>query len=212
MKEENRRSFVKKSLATSMTFTFGGLIRAHGEEGGSTTYATTVATTEDTTVQNPDETTVASTEATTDSGGTTTWDPDMTTLGTLPPEETTWNPDETTAPPTTEATTASSTWNLISETRTFEEKHHHGGPYDQEDACRLAGHTKLWQFLASNSTLQNPPPPNWGDTTGMTKLSPPSFQIVGVGYDPISFYQGTDGKWYYEINIPAITMTVIYWS
>jgi len=101
MKEDNRRSFVKKSLATSMTFTFGGLIRAHGEEGGSTTFATTVATTEGTTVYNPDETT----EAAADSGGTTTWDPCMTTLATVPPEENTWNPEETTADSTTEVTT-----------------------------------------------------------------------------------------------------------
>jgi hypothetical protein len=34
MKTDNRRSFVKKSLATSMTFSFSGLIRAHGEESG----------------------------------------------------------------------------------------------------------------------------------------------------------------------------------
>ena len=76
MDTENRRSFVKKSLATSMTFTFSGLIRAHGEEGGETTYATTV---------NPEE----STYATTDSGGTTTF-----------------NPEESTVPITTEETTA----------------------------------------------------------------------------------------------------------
>lgn len=80
MDTENRRSFVKKSLATSMTFTFSGLIRAHGEEGGETTYATTV---------NPEE----STYATTDSGGTTTWNPDESTI---PEETTTTIPEETT--------------------------------------------------------------------------------------------------------------------
>ena len=42
MNEENRRSFVKKSLATSMTFTFSGLIRANGEEENvTTTFSTT---------------------------------------------------------------------------------------------------------------------------------------------------------------------------
>lgn len=102
MNEENRRSFVKKSLATSMTFTFAGLIRAHGEEGGSTT----VATTEETTVFNPDDTTIAPTE-TTDSGGTTVWDPDGTTFASTIIEETTWNPNGTTAP--TEETTVNST-------------------------------------------------------------------------------------------------------
>lgn len=95
MHQENRRSFVKKSLATSMTFTFSGLIRAHGGEG------------EQTTIANPDETTFE----TTDSGGTTTWNPDKeTTVVTTSPEETptgdpdaatTWNPDETTGEETT---------------------------------------------------------------------------------------------------------------
>jgi hypothetical protein len=103
MNEENRRSFVKKSLATSMTFTFSGLIRAHGEEGGSTT----VATTEETTVFNPDDTTFATTE-TTDSGGTTTWDPDGPTIETTVIEETTSNPEDTTVE-TTEDTTVATT-------------------------------------------------------------------------------------------------------
>lgn len=80
MDTENRRSFVKKSLATSMTFTFSGLIRAHGDEGGDTTYATT---------SNPEETTFA----TTDSGGITTYNPDETTVA---EETTTWNPEDTT--------------------------------------------------------------------------------------------------------------------
>ena len=34
MHPENRRSFVKKTLATSVSISFAGLIRAHGEEGG----------------------------------------------------------------------------------------------------------------------------------------------------------------------------------
>ena len=34
---EPRRSFVKKSLATSVSISFAGLIRAHGEGGGGTT-------------------------------------------------------------------------------------------------------------------------------------------------------------------------------
>ena len=54
---ENRRSFVKKSLATSMTLTFAGLIRAHGDGG---TGGTTI---------DPENTYV-----TTNSGTTTTFD------------------------------------------------------------------------------------------------------------------------------------------
>ena len=48
---EPRRSFVKKTLATSVSISFAGLIRAHGEEGGGTTnttigtYTTTVPAT-----------------------------------------------------------------------------------------------------------------------------------------------------------------------
>lgn len=37
---EPRRSFVKKTLATSVSISFAGLIRAHGEEGGGTTNTT----------------------------------------------------------------------------------------------------------------------------------------------------------------------------
>ena len=37
---EPRRSFVKKTLATSVSISFAGLIRAHGEEGGGTTNST----------------------------------------------------------------------------------------------------------------------------------------------------------------------------
>lgn len=92
MHQENRRSFVKKSLATSISISFAGLIRAHGEEGGQTT------------TWNPEVTTIA----TTDSGGTTTWDPNETTIETTPsPEDTTtWNPDETTCVTTLPETTA----------------------------------------------------------------------------------------------------------
>lgn len=68
MDTENRRSFVKKSLATSMTFTFSGLIRAHGEEGGETT------------TSNPEETTILETTF------GTTWNPEETTeVTTVPP-------------------------------------------------------------------------------------------------------------------------------
>jgi hypothetical protein len=88
---ENRRSFVKKTLATTVTISFAGLIRAHGE---GTTGSTS----------NPDETTAC----TTDSGGTTTWNPEETTsITTGGSETTTWNPDETFD--TTEVNTTS--WN-----------------------------------------------------------------------------------------------------
>lgn len=79
---DTRRDFVKKSFATSAAVSFAGLIRAHGEEGGGTSW-------------NPEETTVATT-----SGGITTWNPDETTFDYW---STTWNPEETTA--TTETTT-----------------------------------------------------------------------------------------------------------
>lgn len=87
---ENRRSFVKKTLATTVTISFAGLIRAHGEESGGTT------------TWNPDVATVE----TTDSGGTTTWNPDETTAVTSEGgETTTWNPDETTSEESTYETT-----------------------------------------------------------------------------------------------------------
>ena len=77
---EPRRSFVKKTLATSVSISFAGLIRAHGEGSTGGTL-------------NPDETTIA----TTDSGGTTTWNPDQTTYyTTVDFASTTWDPDETT--------------------------------------------------------------------------------------------------------------------
>lgn len=38
MKDHSRRSFVKTSAATGLTFTFAGLIRAHGQSGGGTTW------------------------------------------------------------------------------------------------------------------------------------------------------------------------------
>src|SRR5512134_1244852 len=78
MNQENRRSFVKKSLATSVSISFTGLIRAHGESGGGTT------------TWSPEE----NTNETTDSGGTTTWNPDEYTFDSG--DSTTWNPDEST--------------------------------------------------------------------------------------------------------------------
>jgi hypothetical protein len=120
MLSEDRRSFVKKSLATSMTFTFTGLIRAHGEEvgGGTTTWNPEESTAETsdsggTTTWNPEESTFeassvettwnpdGSTVETTD-GGSTTWDPDASTVDSTI-DSTTWDPDETTEPETTEA-------------------------------------------------------------------------------------------------------------
>lgn len=62
---QDRRSFVKKSLATSVSISFAGLIRAHGEEGGGTT----------TTTWSPDESTFTTTEV----PPTTTWNPDLET-------------------------------------------------------------------------------------------------------------------------------------
>lgn len=73
MNPTTRRIFIRKSLATSVTISFSGLIRAHGEEGGGTTW-------------NPNQSTYSSTNG----GGTTTWDPNQTTY------QTTWNPEETT--------------------------------------------------------------------------------------------------------------------
>jgi len=37
MKDNSRRTFVKQTAATGLTFTFAGLIRAHGQSGGGTT-------------------------------------------------------------------------------------------------------------------------------------------------------------------------------
>lgn len=104
---ENRRSFVKKTLATTVTISFAGLIRAHGEESGGTT------------TWNPD----AATFETTDSGGTTTWNPDIPTSGdgltTWNPDQTssttevidtTWNPDEETIETTQQATAKACSW------------------------------------------------------------------------------------------------------
>ena len=98
---ENRRSFVKKSLATSMTLTFAGLIRAHGDggTGGTTidpenTYVTT----------NSGTTTTFDLEGTyyTTIGNTTTFDLEERIITTTY-EGTTWDPEETvtTAPETT---------------------------------------------------------------------------------------------------------------
>ena len=71
MQPENRRSFVKKSLATSMSISFIGLLRAHGEEGAGTTTTNTSFEPNQATV--PPETVI--------------WE-----------ETVTFNPDESTAP------------------------------------------------------------------------------------------------------------------
>ena len=78
---EPRRSFVKKTLATSVSISFAGLIRAHGEEGGGATTTTydpqqTEITTESQTTYDPQQT-----EATTESQ-TTTYDPQQTEVTT----------------------------------------------------------------------------------------------------------------------------------
>ncbi|MCF7673994.1 MAG: hypothetical protein K9N23_03050 [Akkermansiaceae bacterium] len=59
---------MKKTLATSVSISFAGLIRASGEGGGGTT------------AWNPDQTT----DATTYGSTTTTWDPDETTVLRVP--------------------------------------------------------------------------------------------------------------------------------
>ena len=85
MHTENRRSFVKKSLATSVSISFTGLIRAHGEGTTDTTWSpdetTIMLTTVMQTTYPPSywETTVAST----DGNATTTWNPDETTATTV---------------------------------------------------------------------------------------------------------------------------------
>jgi hypothetical protein len=55
MDQESRRSFVKKSLATSVSLSFVGLIRADGEGDANSTVQTTVQTTDiwETTVDLP---------------------------------------------------------------------------------------------------------------------------------------------------------------
>jgi hypothetical protein len=67
MNATTRRSFVRKSLATTVSITFTGLIRAHGEGGGGGetttadpwgTTATTIDTTADTTADTTVNTTV----------------------------------------------------------------------------------------------------------------------------------------------------------
>jgi len=81
MHTENRRSFVKKSLATSVSISFSGLIRAHGEEGGGTTW-------------NPDETTIMLTTTPDTTYPPSYWE---TTVASTETCTTTYNPDETTA-------------------------------------------------------------------------------------------------------------------
>jgi hypothetical protein len=95
MKDSSRRSFVKTSAATGLTFTFAGLIRAHGQSGGGNTTWNPEGTffstnSGETTTYDPNGTYV-----TTDPGVTTTWDPDVTTtseITTTAPEETTTTP------------------------------------------------------------------------------------------------------------------------
>jgi hypothetical protein len=84
MKDSSRRSFVKTSAATGLTFTFAGLIRAHGQSGGGNT------------TWNPEGTFFS-----TNSGETTTYDPNGTYVTTDPGVTTTWDPDATTTPETT---------------------------------------------------------------------------------------------------------------
>lgn len=97
MKDSSRRSFVKTSAATGLTFTFAGLIRAHGQSGGGNT------------TWNPEGTFFS-----TNSGETTTYDPNGTYVTTESGVTTTWDPDATTVPETATTTepetTASQVW------------------------------------------------------------------------------------------------------
>ena len=78
MKDSSRCTFVKQTAATGLTFTFAGLIRAHGQTGGNTTWqATTSPETTDatTTVTTYDQWGSGNTgETTTDQSGNTTYD------------------------------------------------------------------------------------------------------------------------------------------
>jgi hypothetical protein len=97
MKDSSRRSFVKTSAATGLTFTFAGLIRAHGQSGGGNT------------TWNPEGTFFS-----TNSGETTTYDPNGTYVTTEPGVTTTWDPDATTVPEIT--TTAPEEMTTVPET------------------------------------------------------------------------------------------------
>jgi hypothetical protein len=92
MKDSSRRSFVKTSAATGLTFTFAGLIRAHGQSGGGNT------------TWNPEGTFFS-----TNSGETTTYDPNGTYVTTDPGVTTTWDPDATTTSETTTIDTTATT-------------------------------------------------------------------------------------------------------
>jgi hypothetical protein len=92
MKDSSRRSFVKTSAATGLTFTFAGLIRAHGQSGGVNT------------TWNPEGTFFSI-----NSGETTTYDPNGTYVTTDPGVTTTWDPDATTVPETTTTTEITTT-------------------------------------------------------------------------------------------------------
>lgn len=78
MQQENRRSFIKQSLATSMAFSFSGLIRAHGEEGGGTTTWNPDVTTYFDTTSNIEYTIIATGD------DYTIWNPDDATCDTPP--------------------------------------------------------------------------------------------------------------------------------
>ena len=103
MKDSSRRTFVKQTAATGLTFTFAGLIRAHGQTGGGSTSNTTWNTTENTT-WSPDIDIYGSTYDTTfDSSFETSWSPDIDIYGSTyettynttfdSSYETTWDPD-----------------------------------------------------------------------------------------------------------------------
>ncbi len=215
MKTEGRRSFVRKSLATSMTLTFSGLIRAHGSEGGETTTC------------DPDETTVVTTYDTTDSGGTTTWDPDQstvpeeTTFATTMPEETTWDPDETTVPEeTTLLSTADTTEveperrELISiEIKILDEHTELSGQswpdteQGKKDAIKK-GMLKLGELIEFCETRN----PHEGPVAGMvpcTEIEPvegPNAELVTT--------EIIDGRVHYKIVIPGggIFYKFIFWK
>jgi hypothetical protein len=88
---QTRRRFVRQTLATTMTITFTGLIRAHGGGGGGG----------ETTTWDPEGTT-----------WDTTWAPGGTTFETTPENTTTFDPEETTIETTVEETTVSPSWRM----------------------------------------------------------------------------------------------------
>lgn len=118
MNDHSRRSFVKTSAATGLTFTFAGLIRAHGQSGGGTTwnpeetFGTDVSTT-----WNQEATYVATTWP--GNHYSTTWDPNGSYGETTNPYQeytTTFDPNvyETTQPETEATTTEPLKYKLVS--------------------------------------------------------------------------------------------------